>query len=244
MVEKHNVSKFRNSVNIILTLFFNIQRNVSFVCFVSNRGDTSCILTRVHTCEVQHQGSNKVPILDGFNALKIRIWIFPLIWSVSLNISVHPCICTSWMVEKLISLFQVNSKHFSPPLYSISEFLTFPYFNSWLFKILFSVWINVNRQPGKVEPRAEREVLMKTLGGLSIVLRSKRCLPKGNCSSTFHSNQPPRLLMISLLRREKWLGPKIARSLYHCRHHFAAAYQCKVIWSWYFRCIHAQFLDF
>ena len=52
-----------------------------------------------------------------------------------------------------------------------------------LFGIFFIIGISVGT--GNLVKWREREVLMKTLGGLSIVLRSKRCLPKGNCSSTF-----------------------------------------------------------
>ena len=63
----------------------------------------------------------------------------------------------------------------------------FIHFAVLLFGIFFIIGISVGT--GNLVKWREREVLMKTLGGLSIVLRSKRCLPKGNCSSTFHSNQ-------------------------------------------------------
>ena len=49
---------------------------------------------------------------------------------------------------------------------------------------------------------------MKTLGGLSIVLRSKRCLPKGNCSSTFHSKAATKVVDDFSVEKRKMTWPE------------------------------------
>ena len=84
--------------------------------------------------------------------------------------------CDIWILDEQSHKHHVtHKKNITRKIYS---FCCFTFWN------LFYNWDQCgHRQPGEVE--REREVLMKTLGGLSIVLRSKRCLPKGNCSSTF-----------------------------------------------------------